>query len=128
MAAQLSAPPRRRRHAVRREGRERQRRSTLTLHAGYVAEFLFTFALAYVVLNVATAKATSGNSYFGLAIGFTVLAGAFAVGDMSGAAFNPPSPWVRPSWGCALEQHLAVLRGRSARWGRSGVRLQGAEP
>ncbi len=58
-------------------------------HAGFVAEFLFTFALAYVVLNVATAKATSGNSYFGLAIGFTVLAGAFAVGHVSGGAFNP---------------------------------------
>jgi aquaporin Z len=54
-----------------------------------VAEFLFTFALVFVVLNVATAKATSGNSYFGLAIGFTVCAGAFAVGDVSGGAFNP---------------------------------------
>ena len=54
-----------------------------------VAEFLFTFALVYVVLNVATADATEGNSYFGLAIGFTVLAGAFAVGQVSGAAFNP---------------------------------------
>jgi aquaporin Z len=57
--------------------------------AGFAAEFLFTFALAYVVLNTATAKATNGNSYFGLAIGFTVLAGAFAVGDVSGGAFNP---------------------------------------
>ena len=55
----------------------------------FAAEFLFTFALVYVVLNVATAEATEGNSYFGLAIGFTVLAGAFAVGQVSGAAFNP---------------------------------------
>lgn len=54
-----------------------------------LAEFLFTFALAYVVLNSATAKATSGNSFYGLAIGFTVLAGAFAVGSISGGAFNP---------------------------------------
>jgi len=54
-----------------------------------VAEFLFTFALAYVVLNVATAKANAGNSYYGLAIGFTVLAGAFAVGGISSGAFNP---------------------------------------
>ena len=54
-----------------------------------LAEFLFTFALAYVVLNVATAKANSGNSFYGLAIGFTVLAGAFAVGGISGGAFNP---------------------------------------
>jgi len=54
-----------------------------------LAEFLFTFALCYVVLNVATAKGTSGNSFYGLAIGFTVLTGAFAVGSVSGGAFNP---------------------------------------
>ena len=54
-----------------------------------VAEFLFTFALAWVVLNVATAPGTKGNSYFGLAIGFTVTAGAYAVGSVSGGAFNP---------------------------------------
>ncbi len=54
-----------------------------------LAEFLFTFALVYVVLNVATSKGTSGNSFYGLAIGFTVLVGAFAVGDISGGAFNP---------------------------------------
>ena len=54
-----------------------------------LAEVLFTFALAYVVLNVATSKDTQGNSYYGLAIGFTVLSGAFAVGDISGGAFNP---------------------------------------
>src|SRR5215218_1056525 len=57
--------------------------------AGFAAGLLFTFALVYVVLNTATARATSGNSYFGMAIGFTVMAGAFAVGDVSGAAFNP---------------------------------------
>jgi len=54
-----------------------------------VAEFLFTFALVYVVLNVATAKGTSGNSFYGLAIGMTVMTGAFAVGNISGGAFNP---------------------------------------
>src|ERR1043166_2490439 len=54
-----------------------------------VAEFLFTFALVYVVLNVATAKANAGNSFYGLAIGMTVLTGAFAVGNISGGAFNP---------------------------------------
>ena len=54
-----------------------------------LAEFLFTFALVYVVLNVATAKGTEGNSFYGLAIGFTVLVGAYAVGAVSGAAFNP---------------------------------------
>ena len=55
----------------------------------FVAEFLFTFALAYVVLNVATAKGTANNSFYGLAIGFTVMTGAFAVGNISGGAFNP---------------------------------------
>jgi aquaporin Z len=54
-----------------------------------VAEFIFTFALAWVVLHVATARGTDGNSFYGLAIGFTVLAGAFAVGGISGGAFNP---------------------------------------
>jgi aquaporin Z len=54
-----------------------------------VAEFLFTFALAWVVLNVATARGTEGNSFYGLAIGFTVATGAYAVGAISGGAFNP---------------------------------------
>jgi aquaporin Z len=57
--------------------------------AAFLAEFLFTFALAYVVLNCATAKGTLDNSFYGLAIGFTVLAGIFAVGSISGGAFNP---------------------------------------
>ena len=59
------------------------------LTAAALVELLFTFALCYVVLNVATSKHQQGNSFFGLAIGFTVLAGAFAVGGISGAAFNP---------------------------------------
>ena len=54
-----------------------------------LAEALFTFALCFVILNVATARGTEGNSYYGLAIGFTVLAGAYAVGGISGGAFNP---------------------------------------
>jgi aquaporin Z len=54
-----------------------------------LAEFLFTFALVYVVLNTATAKGTAGNSFYGLAIGFTVMVGAFSVGNMSGGVFNP---------------------------------------
>jgi aquaporin Z len=54
-----------------------------------LAEFLFTFALVYVVLNTATAKGTEGNSFYGLAIGMTVMTGAFAVGNISGGAFNP---------------------------------------
>jgi aquaporin Z len=54
-----------------------------------IVESLFTFALAYVVLSVATVKATEGNSYFGLAIGFVVVVGGISVGWVSGAAFNP---------------------------------------
>ena len=54
-----------------------------------LAEFVFTFALCFVVLNVATTEETEGNSYFGFAIGFTVLVGAYAVGSISGGAFNP---------------------------------------
>jgi aquaporin Z len=54
-----------------------------------VAEFLFTFALVYVILNVATAKSTSGNGFYGLAIGMTVMGGTFAVAGVSGAVFNP---------------------------------------
>lgn len=54
-----------------------------------VAEFLFTFALVWVVLNAATSTDHDGNSFYGLAIGFTVAAGAFAVGGISGGAFNP---------------------------------------
>lgn len=62
--------------------------NTNLLHAG-LAEFLFTFLLALVVLNVATSKKTSGNQYFGLAIGLVIVAGAVSVGGISGGAFNP---------------------------------------
>jgi aquaporin Z len=54
-----------------------------------LAELFYTFALALVVLNTATAKETEGNSYFGLAIGFTVALGAVGGGPVSGGAFNP---------------------------------------
>jgi len=54
-----------------------------------LAEVIGTFALAYVVLNTATAKGTAGNSFYGLAIGGTVLAMSFAVGKFSGSVFNP---------------------------------------
>jgi aquaporin Z len=63
--------------------------STATAAQVILAEALGTFALVYTVLNVATASATSGNSFYGLAIGFTVFAQAVAVGKISGGAFNP---------------------------------------
>ena len=62
---------------------------TATTTAALLVEVLFTFALALVVLNVATSKKTEGNSYYGLAIGLTVMTGAFAGGGISGGAFNP---------------------------------------
>ncbi len=54
-----------------------------------LAEFIGTFALAFVVLNVATAKGTANNSFYGLAIGGTVLAMAVSFGQFSGGVFNP---------------------------------------
>jgi aquaporin Z len=60
-----------------------------TLLAVFAVELLFTFALCYVVLNVATSKDHPDNSFYGLATGFTLLAGAFAVGAIYGGAFNP---------------------------------------
>ena len=60
-----------------------------TTMAATLNEVLFTFALCLVVLNVATSSKTKGNSYYGLAIGFTVVVGAFAGGGVSGGAYNP---------------------------------------
>lgn len=54
-----------------------------------IAEFLGTFALCWVVLQTATSKDHPNNSFYGLAIGFTVLAMAYALGGISGGAFNP---------------------------------------
>ncbi|MBH33111.1 MAG: porin [Euryarchaeota archaeon] len=63
----------------------------LILQAGpaFAAELLFTFALAYVILNVATSETTEGNGFYGAAIALVVLAGALSVGSISGASFNP---------------------------------------
>ena len=61
----------------------------INIFPALIAELLGTFALCYVVLNVATAKSTAGNSFYGLAIGFTVVVMAFALGGISGGAFNP---------------------------------------
>jgi aquaporin Z len=62
---------------------------TATVLQVLVVEFLFAFALCLVVLQTATNPKTSGNSYYGLAIGFTVMVGAYAGGGVSGGAFNP---------------------------------------
>jgi len=52
-------------------------------------EMLFTFALATVVMNVAMSKKSAGNMYFGIAIGFTVMASAYASKNVSAGIFNP---------------------------------------
>lgn len=62
---------------------------TIDTTKALIAEVVGTFALAYVVLNVATAKGTSGNSFYGLAIGFTVFVVGSLLGGISGGAFNP---------------------------------------
>ena len=54
-----------------------------------VVEAIFTFALVLVILNVATNSKTEGNSYYGLAIGFTIMAAAYAGGGISGGVYNP---------------------------------------
>lgn len=73
-----------------------------------VVEFLWTFTLAYVVLNVATARATQGNSFYGLAIGFTVVAGAFAFGGISGGAFNPAVAFGATIFGAFPWSHIWI--------------------
>lgn len=63
--------------------------TTIPLTTAIAVEALFTFLLALVVLNSATAKATANNSFYGFAIGGTVIAAATAGGPISGGAFNP---------------------------------------
>jgi aquaporin Z len=78
------------------------------LVAALVVELLFTFALCYVVLNVATSKDHPDNAFYGLAIGFTVVAGAFAVGAISGGAFNPAVSFGAAVMGLSAWQTLWV--------------------
>jgi aquaporin Z len=63
--------------------------SKYSFTAALVAEIVFTFALVSVVLHTAVSRRTVGNQYYGLAIGFILMAGAFSVGTISGGAFNP---------------------------------------
>jgi aquaporin Z len=89
------------------------------LAGAVIVELLITFALAYVVLNVATSKDHPNNSFYGLAIGFTVLAGAVAVGTLSGGAFNPAVGLAvtvagLASWKMLIVYVLATLAGGAA--------------
>jgi len=55
-----------------------------------LAEFLYTFMLCFVVLNVACSRMHAGqNQFYGLAIGFVVVAGGYGAGHISGGCFNP---------------------------------------
>lgn len=61
----------------------------ISIPSAALMEIIFTFALSFVVLNVATSPKTKDNHYFGLAIGLTLMAGAFAGGNISGGVYNP---------------------------------------
>ena len=54
-----------------------------------LAELMFTYLLVFVILNVATHPNLEGNSFYGLAIGLTVMTGAYCVGPLTGGVFNP---------------------------------------
>ena len=71
------------------EGLAEIQTAEISLGKALLAEFLFTFALMWVILNVAIAQGTTGNGFYGIAIGGIVGAGAYAVGPISAAAFNP---------------------------------------
>ena len=60
-----------------------------TASGALIVEAVFTFLLALVVLNTAASRKTEGNSFYGLAIGFTIVVAAVAGGPISGGAFNP---------------------------------------
>lgn len=81
-----------------------------------LAELVFTFALVYVVLNTAATKDTAGNSYYGLAIWFTVMVAAYAVGGISWWAFNPavaawPQLFDLVMWGTSISHIWIYLVG-----------------
>merc|ERR1719223_1758903 len=62
---------------------------TATWWEAVVAEMLMSFMLCFVVLNVAAANSVKGNQYYGLAIGFVIVAAAHGGGHLSGGCFNP---------------------------------------
>jgi aquaporin Z len=84
-----------------------------------LVEFLFTLALVYVVLNTTTSEQTQGNSYYGLAIGSTIMVGAFAGGSISGGVYNPAvafgvSAMGLSAWGSLWIYLVATLLGGAA--------------
>lgn len=100
------------------------------------AELVFTAALVLTVLNVATTRATQGNSFYGLAIGFVVAAGVFAVGPISGAAFNPAvgfgatlaaADWAGGGWSDLWLYIVGPLAGAAIGAGIHWAQMAGAE-
>lgn len=91
-----------------------------------VVEVIFTFGLCWVILNVATARGTEGNGFYGLAIGIFVIGGAYTVGPISGAVFNPAValglcmmeivPWTLLGAYVVTEVLGVVLAGLAFRW------------
>eukprot|EP00747_Dinoflagellata_sp_TGD_P126021 gnl/TRDRNA2_/TRDRNA2_174230_c4_seq67.p1 gnl/TRDRNA2_/TRDRNA2_174230_c4~~gnl/TRDRNA2_/TRDRNA2_174230_c4_seq67.p1 ORF type:complete len:452 (-),score=111.25 gnl/TRDRNA2_/TRDRNA2_174230_c4_seq67:87-1442(-) len=89
-------------------------------HAAF-AEFIYTFMLCFVVLNVACSNAHAGkNQFYGLAIGFVIVAGGYAAGHISGGAFNPAvalgidASNARTSFGWCIAYTLFELMGAAA--------------
>ena len=90
----------------------------LTSMGPWLIEILFTFALALVVLNVATSDGTKGNSFYGLAIGFTIVVAAFAGGEISGGAYNP-------AVGIGPNVIKATMGGDASAFGNLGLHIVG---
>mmetsp|Transcript_39362 Transcript_39362/g.88107 ORF Transcript_39362/g.88107 Transcript_39362/m.88107 type:complete len:473 (+) Transcript_39362:96-1514(+) len=91
-------------------------------HQALMAELVFTFVLAFVVLSVATVKSPL-TQYFGLAIGMCVTVGGYAIGKVSGASLNPAvSVGISTShilgggmfWPCIAYSAVEVLAGALA--------------
>ena len=59
-------------------------------YEGIVGVLVFAFALVLVHLNTVTSQ--PGSGFAGLAVGFTVLAGVLAFGDLATGLFNPALP------------------------------------
>lgn len=84
-----------------------------TVVSAMVVESLYTMALCYVVLNVTTTRKQDGSNYFGLAIGFTIVSAALAIGGISGCVLNPAV-----ALGCSL---VAGMHGGSAAFAYTGM-------
>jgi aquaporin Z len=110
-------------------------RSVVTLSA-LAVELVFTAALALVILNSAATRATQGNSFYGLAIGITIVAAAFAGGPISGGAFNPAvgfgatlasALYAGGSWSDLWLYFVGPLLGAAAAAGIHWVQVTGGE-